>query len=245
MPCKTTRLPFARAPGRPYVFTEFLKCLQADNFPKIFLNVGCNHPVIHSNSYFFERNQGYRVIAIDALHEAGRLWAQHRPSAQLVQSSVGPQSGETSFDVVERGDIESMFSFASRVSEKSASTIVTKWTVKVRRLADIVSALDLTRAGIVSMGTAGNEYRTARSRLSVFLSSGLHHREQRPPRARLRRHSRPHEEPWLRLPSRNLQLGRYLHPSRFSELALGGRGYPDANALIAMRPREASKWILG
>lgn len=28
-----------------YVFTELFKCLESKNFPKIFLDVGCNHPI--------------------------------------------------------------------------------------------------------------------------------------------------------------------------------------------------------
>jgi FkbM family methyltransferase len=141
-----------------YVFTEFFRCLESGAFPKIFLDVGCNHPVVHSNSYFFERNQGYEVIAIDALHEVGKLWAERRPKAQFFECAVGAQNGETSFDVVEGGGIESMFSSVSGASDKSAAAPVTKRTVKVRRLADIVSEIGLKRAGIVSMDIEGYEY---------------------------------------------------------------------------------------
>ena len=98
------------------------------------------------------------MIAIDALHEVGKLWVQQRPGAQIVECAVGAHSGDTSLDVVEGGDIESMFPSVSGASEKSASTAVTKRTVKVRRLADIVSELGLTRAGIVSMDIEGYDY---------------------------------------------------------------------------------------
>jgi FkbM family methyltransferase len=140
------------------VFTEFFKGLQSGAFPKLFVDIGCNHPKVHSNSYFFETNQGYRVLAIDALREVRELWRKFRPDAEFVECAVGASDGELGFDVVEGSDIDSMFSSVSGASQKTVSAAVSKRTVKVRRIADILSERGIERAGIVSMDIEGYEF---------------------------------------------------------------------------------------
>jgi FkbM family methyltransferase len=140
-----------------YIFTEFFKYLQSPDFPRIFVDVGCNHPTVHSNSFFFESTLGYRVIAIDALAEVSSLWSQIRPNAQFLQCAVGNKPGDVDFEVV-RGPInESMFSSVSGYSSKKCLQNKFTRVVNVRRLDDIFISLDIQRAGIVSMDIEGYE----------------------------------------------------------------------------------------
>lgn len=139
------------------VFTEFFKSIASGNFPKLFIDIGCNHPLVHSNSYFFEVNQGYKVLAVDALQEVGELWGKHRQNAAFVNSAVGASDGEVSFDVFDGDDIDSMFSSVSGVSHHEVSNSFTTRTVKVRRISDILAERGIQSAGILSMDIEGYE----------------------------------------------------------------------------------------
>lgn len=139
------------------VFTEFFRGLNSGIFPKLFVDIGCNHPILHNNSYFFETNQGYKVLAVDALTEVQECWRSQRPSADFVECAVGANDGKLSFDVVGGGNVESMFSSISGSSQKGARHTVTTRTVKVRRIAEILEERGIKRAGILSMDIEGYE----------------------------------------------------------------------------------------
>jgi FkbM family methyltransferase len=136
---------------------EFLGGADEGRFPKTFIDIGCNDPVVHSNSYFFERDCGFRTVAVDALAEIGALWREQRPQADFVECAVGAADGELSFDVVAGDDTASMFSSVSGVSDKKAKVTSLTRTVKVRRIADILAQRGITRAAIVSMDIEGYE----------------------------------------------------------------------------------------
>lgn len=136
---------------------EFLRGNNEQTFPKIFIDIGCNDPVVHSNSYFFEREQGYRTVAIDALAEIGEMWREARPNADFIECAVGAENGELNFDVVQGDDTASMFSSVSGASEKKGKVTSVTRTVKVRRVADMLAERGVTRAAIVSMDIEGYE----------------------------------------------------------------------------------------
>jgi FkbM family methyltransferase len=139
------------------VFTQFFKALNSSVFPKLFVDIGCNHPTLHSNSYFFEVNQGYKVLAVDALKEVHEWWRSQRPAAEFIECAVGARNGELRFDVVSGGENGSMFSSVSGSSQKGAEHSVTTRTVNVRRIADIFEERGIQRAGILSMDIEGYE----------------------------------------------------------------------------------------
>jgi len=139
------------------VFTEFSKFLASGDFPKTFIDIGCNHPLTHNNSHFFQVNQGYRVVAVDALREAGELWREHRADADFVECAVGAGNGEVSFEVVEGSDFASMFSAVSGASHHQVAGACVTRTVKVRRISEILGERDIRCAGIVSLDVEGYE----------------------------------------------------------------------------------------
>ncbi len=158
IPCRTLRKGFYSQLGQDeLVFTAFFKALNSGVFPKLFVDIGCNHPILHSNSYFFEVNQGYKVLAVDALTEVHEWWRSQRPEADFVECAVGATDGELSFDVVGGGNEESMFSSVSGSSQKGAGHAVTTRTVKVRRIADILEERGIQRVGIFSIDIEGYE----------------------------------------------------------------------------------------
>ncbi len=139
------------------VFTEFFRALNTRDFPKFFVDIGCNHPILHSNSFFFEMNQGYKVLAVDALAEVHALWRLRRPASDFAECAVGASAGEVSFDVVGGGNLESMFSSVSGSSQKGAAHPVSTRKVRVRRIADILAERGIQSAGILSMDIEGYE----------------------------------------------------------------------------------------
>lgn len=140
------------------IFTKFYTKIILESFPKLFIDIGCNHPFMHSNSYFFETNQRFRTLAIDALHEVGSLWSAHRPTAEFVQSAVGATNDQVSFDVVEGNSLDTMFSSVSGVSHHSINGTLATRTVKVRPLSEIFDERSIQCAGILSMDIEGYEY---------------------------------------------------------------------------------------
>jgi FkbM family methyltransferase len=50
----------------------------------VFLDVGANHPIDRSNTYFLEHSLGWSGLAIDALAEFAESYEQHRPRTRFV-----------------------------------------------------------------------------------------------------------------------------------------------------------------
>jgi FkbM family methyltransferase len=139
------------------VFNYFFRYINSKDFPRLFVDIGCNDPVIHSNSYFFESNQHFKVLAIDALPEIKAAWTRLRPAADFVSCAVGATEGEIRFDVVKGDNVDSMYSSVSGMSAKSGIREIESRTVKVRRLTDILAERQIEFAGIVSMDIEGYE----------------------------------------------------------------------------------------
>lgn len=156
--CRARRKGFYSQLGQDeIVFTEFFKFINNNDFPKLFIDIGCNHPLTHSNSYFFEFNQSYKVLAIDALQEMRELWQSKRPNAEFIECAVGEVGGVVNFDVLSGGEFGSMFSSVSEASKKVSTFPVTTRKVDVHRLEDIFNDRDIKRAGIVSIDIEGYE----------------------------------------------------------------------------------------
>lgn len=139
------------------IFSEFFQFITKSAFPKIFIDIGCNHPLIHSNSYFFENNQSYKVLAIDALEEMRDLWDNKRPNAEFVQCAVGEVCGEVNFNVLSESVDALMFSSVSEASNKGKAYASKNRKVKVHRLEEILKDRGIKKAGIVSIDIEGYE----------------------------------------------------------------------------------------
>lgn len=144
--------------GQDFIVLQTLgKRLLSPDFPKVFVDVGCNVPVTHSNSLFFERFLGFRTIAIDAMEELRAPWQAERPDATFVSCAVGEQTGSTNFEVVEGAGVESMFSAIVGASTKVTELPRRSRTVPVRRLTDVLSELSIDRVGVLGLDVEGYE----------------------------------------------------------------------------------------
>ena len=63
------------------IFPIISKAVGSNDF--FFIDIGANHPIIFSNSYYFERFYGIKCLAVDPLPDKKLLWEQLRPDAIL------------------------------------------------------------------------------------------------------------------------------------------------------------------
>lgn len=69
-----------------------------DTTPARYLDIGANHPVENSVTYFFYR-RGWRGVAVDPLPQFGHLWADHRAEDVLLTAAIG--AADSSEDVMD------------------------------------------------------------------------------------------------------------------------------------------------
>ena len=150
---------YSQAGQDSFLCTSFFNLLCQDWFPKIFIDIGCNHPIKHNNSYFFEKYLGFRVVAIDALNSHRGEWANTRPSSDFVCTAVGDGAGTVDFQVAEGcEDDADMFSSVVGASNKSEHLVRKKITVDVRTIDSILSERNINNIGIVSLDIEGYEF---------------------------------------------------------------------------------------
>ncbi len=140
------------------ILNQLYKLIIKPDFPKIFIDVGCNHPLNHNNSYFFERHLNFRVIGIDALNTHKTQWAELRPKSELIISAVGNHDGVVEFEEVV--DIDSggdMFSSVSGSSKKVPNFDRQIRSVPLTTLGKIFREKNLKSIGIMSLDIEGYE----------------------------------------------------------------------------------------
>jgi len=141
-----------------FLLTQFFSRITTSGFPKTFVDVGCNHPVKHNNSLFFERHMGFKVLGVDALPTHQQAWTDQRPQAELVISAVGREEGLVEFEEVERDGHEGdMFSSVRGASDKAPALRRRIRTVPVTPLTQILSSRQVRDVGIMSIDIEGYE----------------------------------------------------------------------------------------
>jgi FkbM family methyltransferase len=72
-------------------------CLLGKKASGFFLDIGANHPVNNSNTWFFERERGYRGIAFDPLNKYASKWSELRPRTVFMNVAIGAERGRVTF----------------------------------------------------------------------------------------------------------------------------------------------------
>jgi FkbM family methyltransferase len=116
-----------------------------------FVEVGANHPVRLSQSYFFEL-QGWRGILVEPLGEKCALLRAQRPGSQVFEAAAGApeQQGRGQF-VVATDDM------LSGLRERPWLEVAERRTVEVRTLDDILAEAGEPHIDFLSVDVEGTE----------------------------------------------------------------------------------------
>jgi len=149
---------FSQSGQDAFLANYLFQVIHGSQIPKTFVDVGCNHPVKHNNSLFFERYMGFKVLAVDALPIHRLAWAKQRPQADLVITAVGSEEGVIEFEEVEYDGHEGdMFSSVRGASGKSRGLDRRIRNVPITPLTKILQNRGLNSVGIMSIDIEGYE----------------------------------------------------------------------------------------
>lgn len=140
-----------------FLLSEFLHIIKDSKFPRTFLDVGCNHPTVFNNSYYFERFCNFQVLAIDPLATFKSEWEKIRPGAEFKLCAVGESEGVVEFEEAIGEGISSMYSSVSGESSKANGFKKILRTVKVKTINQLLNEAHWDNVGIMSLDIEGYE----------------------------------------------------------------------------------------
>jgi len=157
---------YSQAGQDAYIYSEFFNLIDSGKIPRVFVDIGCNHPIKFNNSYFFEKNLGFECIAIDPLTTYVSHWAETRPNAKLHSIALGDAKGKINLLVMDKvvdDDLESkhhssnMFSTMSLDNTKRRSGNWKSIEVPILTAQDLFDTSKVSQIGIVSIDVEGFE----------------------------------------------------------------------------------------
>lgn len=140
-----------------FILTEFYSAICSPTFPRTFVDVGCNQPLLYNNSAFFEQILGFRVVAIDAIDSYANEWQSLRPGATFVHTAVGNEVGEVEFELAHGEGIQNMYSSVRGASEKNRLMSRITKRVPITTLTKVLIELGIADIGIMSLDIEGFE----------------------------------------------------------------------------------------
>lgn len=126
--------PYKSQFGQDY-YLEKLGLIERDGF---FVEIGCNHPVHNSNSYYLEKNLHWSGVSIDGV-DFSKEFKEERDNTTFVHSLVDVNNGHAEFFEVESVDgwetqISSMYESNLKLGKGFTAE---KKLVQTQRLSDI------------------------------------------------------------------------------------------------------------
>lgn len=117
-----------------------------------FLDIGANHPIHLSNSYFFEK-AGWEGLAFEPQEDLVALWRTSRKT-ECIQCVLGDDNGEIEFVQLE-GNEDGTLSGISGYIEKGV--VKNRRIVRQRPLRDILEERNINEIDFVSLDVEGYE----------------------------------------------------------------------------------------
>lgn len=121
------------------------------------VDIGCNHPSHFSNSLFFEKWFGCRVLAIDPLAEFGKIWARERPAAKFISTAVGSSTAPILLHIPQGNFSDNMFATVTGGVSKAAGLESLERTVQCKPLSTILAEQGITEVLLMSIDVEGVE----------------------------------------------------------------------------------------
>lgn len=147
-----------------FVYSEFFPFFENEKIPKLFVDIGCNHPVQYSNSYFFEKHLGFKCIAVDPLPTYASLWSELRRSSRFHQVALGSAPSTAKLLMprdpkVKAGESHSADMFSTLLNETSKvdSGKFQQVDVPVVTAAALLDQENISAVGILSIDVEGFE----------------------------------------------------------------------------------------
>lgn len=164
-----------------YIYSEFFSLFESGKVPKIFVDIGCNHPIKFSNSIFFEKHLGFRCIAVDPLTTYASQWAEVRPDSKLHSVALGSSAGRMNLLTSEKNDLSlngsqssDMFSTLDPKSCKADAENFVKIEVPVFTAQEIFDIDCVSEIGIISIDVEGFEMEVLRgidfSKTNIYIA---------------------------------------------------------------------------
>lgn len=136
--------------GEDLMIAAFLQKKQSGTY----LDIGSNHPVRHSNTYYFYK-KGWRGLCIDPLETYIELYKQLRPEDKLATGAVG-RAGKLTYYQFEQNAYNTLD--AAKASSVE-SALVDETTIQVSTLKDVLTGFypDGKHFEFVSIDVEGSE----------------------------------------------------------------------------------------
>lgn len=148
-----------------FIYSEFFSAFASGSIPRVIVDIGCNQPIKHSNSYFFESVLGFSCVAVDPLPTYAGEWARLRPNARFCQVALGESEGEVRLLVPQanwRGkageDTPDMFSTLVGNVGKFEAAEAGEQNVRMKPGRDLLRELGIGHVGVMSIDVEGFEW---------------------------------------------------------------------------------------
>ena len=140
------------------VFLSTLLFNYLNNNPNSWIvDIGCNHPSHFSNSLFFEKFFGCRVLAIDPLSEFEKIWSHERPTAKFISTAVGSSTTSIKLNIPQGKFSDNMFATVTGGVNKAAELESLERTVQCKSMSSILAEQDITEILLMSIDVEGVE----------------------------------------------------------------------------------------
>jgi FkbM family methyltransferase len=138
------------------LFNKIDKLLTSGVQP-VFVDIGCNHPIKFSNSYFFEKYFKFKVLAVDPLDRYKALWEKYRSGSVFNQCALGEVEGVVELTVPLEGQfVDDMHSSLCNTS-KLEGYKTSKKSVKMKTLTQLLNEQSIREVLICSIDVEGFE----------------------------------------------------------------------------------------
>lgn len=133
-----------------YVLDRFIFQKKEGGF---FLDIGGNDPIWINNTFFFEKNRGWKGLAFEPIKALNDKWKSTRKT-ECLPFALDCVTGEIEFCEYE---VDSFSGFTSEVD--CGAKVKSVYKVPVRRLADVLAERGIKHVDFVSLDVEGAEMR--------------------------------------------------------------------------------------
>jgi FkbM family methyltransferase len=121
------------------------------------IDAGCNHPIYFSNSYFFEKYFGCKVLAIDPLNKYNESWSIVRPNSKFINCALGNFNGKSTLNIPLEENISDMFSYVEGGFNKKMEYKFDTVEISIRKLTDLIEENNINDILFISLDIEGYE----------------------------------------------------------------------------------------